>query len=376
MLEKKRLYYIDGLKGICCICICILHFLLMFIPKGYIGWGCSAEASENPFDFYFADFPFSIFTNGSFALYVFMALISFIPAYSFFNTGKTDFIAKQACVRYFRFLPMVFVSCIISALLNRFSLYSFTKFYEATGNSWIHALEISDYSFSSAFYDGLFGGFLHGVQLISSLWCLHYLFLGSILSYSILLLCEKIKNRIPVYVMLCIFLYTQPVYLSFMAGIISADILCNSKITQKTAKNKILSVVFLIAALVTGNFPPVLLPSWCNNIVFYAIGSFFLLISVSCLFADSKFLKSRILSFLGKESFSIIIVHMLVLFTINGFLFVYLDSLNINHVLNIAVNFFVFTALSLVFSKLFSMALTPLTNKLCNFVWSKIGKKD
>ena len=191
---------------------------------------------------------------------------------------------------------------------------------------------MSDYSFSSALYDGLFGGFLHGAQLISSLWCLHYLFLGSILSYSILLLCEKIKKRIPVYVMLCIFLYTQPVYLSFMAGIISADILCNSKITQKTAKNKILSVVFLIAALVTGNFPPVLLPSWCNNIVFYAIGSFFLLISVSCLFADCKFLKSRILSFLGKESFSIIIVHMLVLFTINGFLFVYLDSLNINHV--------------------------------------------
>ena len=66
---------------------------------------------------------------------------------------------------------------------------------------------------------------------------------------------------------------------------------------------------------------------------------------------------------------------MLVLFTINGFLFVYLDSLNINHVLNIAVNFLVFTALSLVFSKLFSMVLTPLTNKLCNYVWSKIGKK-
>lgn len=119
-----------------------------------------------------------------------------------------------------------------------------------------------------------------------------------------------------------------------------------------------------------------MLPSWCNNIVFYAIGSFFLLISVSCLFADLKLLKSRILSFLGKESFSIIIVHMFVLFTINGFLFVYLDSLNINHVLNIAVNFLVFTVLSLVFSKLFSMVLTPLTNKLCNFVWSKIGKKD
>ena len=52
-----------------------------------------------------------------------------------------------------------------------------------------------DYSFSSALYDGLLGGFLHGTQLISSLWCLHYLFLGSLLSYSILLICEKIKNH-------------------------------------------------------------------------------------------------------------------------------------------------------------------------------------
>ncbi|MGN0739806.1 MAG: acyltransferase family protein [Treponema sp.] len=372
MEEKKRLYYVDGLKGICCICICVLHFLLMFIPDGYVGWGCTAEAETNPGAVYFGAFPYSIFTNSSFALYVFMALIAFIPAYSFFSSGKSDFIVKQACVRYFRFLPMVFVSCLISALLNRLSLYPFEQFYEATGNFWIHTQGTLDCSFGAAVRDGLLGGFLHGTDVVTSLWCLHYLFLGSLLSYSILMLYGKIKNRIPLYVVLCIFLYAEPTCLSFIAGIAAADILCSSTLNEKLKKNKILSVVFLIIALVTGNFPPVLLPAWCGVIVFYAIGSFFLLLSVSALFENSRFFKSRILAFLGKESFAIIIIHALVLFSVNANLFLYLNSLGINQGVNILVNFFVFSAASVVLSKLFSMALTPLTNRLCVFVWNKV----
>lgn len=135
---------------------------------------------------------------------------------------------------------------------------------------------------------------------------------------------------------------------------------------EKLKKNKILSVIFLIIALVT--------PSWCGVIVFYAIGSFFLLLSVSALFENSKFFKSRILAFLGKESFAIIIVHALVLFSVNANLFLYLNSLRINQSVNIFVNFFVFATASVVLSKLFSLTLTPLTNRLCAFVWSRLEK--
>ena len=288
------------------------------------------------------------------------------PAYSFFSSGKSDFIVKQACVRYFRFLPMLFAGCLISALLYRFSLYSFERFYEATENSWIYTLGKLDYSFSTAFYGGLLDGFLHGTGIVTSLWCLHYLFLGSLLSYSILMLYGKIKNRIPIYVILCIFLYVEPTCLSFIAGIAATDILCSSKMNEKLKKNKILSVIFLIIALVT--------PSWCGVIVFYAIGSFFLLLSVSALFENSKFFKSRILAFLGKESFAIIIVHALVLFSVNANLFLYLNSLRINQSVNIFVNFFVFATASVVLSKLFSLTLTPLTNRLCAFVWNGLEK--
>ena len=49
----KRLNYIDGLKGWCAVSVCILHFQLMFVINGYIGWKCLPEAVLNPFEYYF-----------------------------------------------------------------------------------------------------------------------------------------------------------------------------------------------------------------------------------------------------------------------------------------------------------------------------------
>ena len=95
---------------------------------------------------------------------------------------------------------------------------------------------------------------------------------------------------------------------------------------------------------------------------------------MSALFENSRVFKSRILTFLGKESFAIIIVHALVLFSVNANLFLYLNSLGINQNVNILVNFFVFAASSVVLSKLFSLTLTPLTNRLCAFVWNGLEK--
>ena len=69
----KRLNYIDGLKGWCALSVCILHFLLMFIINGYIGWKCLPEAALNSYEYYFRWFPYSIIINNSFPLYIFFS---------------------------------------------------------------------------------------------------------------------------------------------------------------------------------------------------------------------------------------------------------------------------------------------------------------
>lgn len=53
----KRLNYIDGLKGWCAVSVCILHFLLMFVIGGFIGWKCLPEAAHNPFNTISNGFP-------------------------------------------------------------------------------------------------------------------------------------------------------------------------------------------------------------------------------------------------------------------------------------------------------------------------------
>ena len=94
----KRIIYIDGLKGLCGIWVCLFHYLLAFASFGYIGWE-SGVADADKAAYYFRYFPYSILTNGSFPLYIFFALIGFIPALHFFQTGSADGIRRQAVMR-------------------------------------------------------------------------------------------------------------------------------------------------------------------------------------------------------------------------------------------------------------------------------------
>ena len=107
----KRLNYVDGLKGLCAIYVCIAHFLLMFMIDGFIGWKCLPEAALNPLEYYFEWFPYSIITNNSLPLYTFFALISFIISYTFLKNNNEDKLKQNIIMRYFRFLPLVLISC-------------------------------------------------------------------------------------------------------------------------------------------------------------------------------------------------------------------------------------------------------------------------
>lgn len=67
--------YIDGLKGLCGIWICLFHYLLAFAPFGFI---------------------------------------AFLPSLRFFQTGNVASIKRQACIRYFRLMPPV-LACTLLA---------------------------------------------------------------------------------------------------------------------------------------------------------------------------------------------------------------------------------------------------------------------
>lgn len=357
----QRLNYLDGLKGWSAISICIFHFLLMFAIDGFIGWNCMPEAVTNPTEYYFSNFPYSILTNNSFPLYIFFAIISFIICYSYLGNKNDDKLKEKAILRYFRFLPIVVISCFISFLLIKFNLCKNEEFYQLTKNEWALSVVDKSYSFLKFLIDSFFVSFFARTQLVSPLWCLHYIFLGSMLSYFIVWIYEKIKNKYYLFIFFIImFYFVNPNYIAFIVGIISA-IVCYKEYSIK----KISCVLLIFLGCVLGLFPPVLISRFTNIETFYAIGSGLVLIGTHYCFKENYFLNNKFILFCGKESLSLIIVQFLLMQSLNVYLYLIFYDLGLSTTINFSINFVINMLLSFGATWIYSKTVTPLTNYIC-----------
>ena len=368
----KRLNYIDGLKGWCAVSVCILHFLLMFMIDGYIGWKCMPEAAVDSFGYYFKWFPYSVLTNNSFPLYIFFALIAFIVSYTFLKNKNDDKLKQKIVMRYFRFLPLVLISCFASYLLLTFKLCPLEEFYNIAGNTWGYARLEESYTFLDVLKIGFFTSFFEGTQLVSPFWCLHYIFLGSLLSFIMMLLYTKIDNKAFFFASaILIFYFVDQNYLAFIVGLI-AGILANKEYSMSKAKGALLVAV----GCVLGLFPPVLLPSFINAVALYAIGAGFVIVGTHCCFSNNRLLCNKFAEFLGKESLALIVWQFLILQSLNIFLYNSLHGTGMTDTVNIVINFVVNAGLSLLLTLVSAKTITPLTNYTCNKVRSLLWNQS
>lgn len=367
----KRLTYIDGLKGLCAISICIFHFLLMFKLDGFIGWKCTEEAALDPIGHYFSNFPYSVLINNSFPLYIFFAIIAFLVSYSYLKNNDDEKIKRQAILRYFRFLPIVVISSFITFILLQLNLFSLDEFYKVTNNTWSLGI-VEEHSIFEIIINVFFLGFFKRFQLLSPLWCVHYLFLGSMLSYFIMFIFNKIKDKRFLFIFLfIIFFFFDQNYLAFIGGILAAYLVHN-----KASMKKANGIILIVLGCIFGLFPPVLLPSFINIVTLYAIGACLVLIGTHFGFSNNYFLNNKVTVFFGKESLSLIIVQFIVLQFLNINLYLFLHSLSVNFYLNLLINSIVNCGLSVLLTFVYSKTITPLTNILCKFIDDKIINKN
>lgn len=172
---------------------------------GYLGWHCQPGAAADPYSAYFAAFPYSLTVNNSFLLPLFFAIIGFLPALFFFRDSNENYLRKEARIRYFRLFPLICTSCVISFALIKCGFIDFHSYFLATGNEWIRAREDFVYDFGSLVKAIFFESYIHGTQLVSPLWCMGYIFLGSYLVYAFLLMFGRLQRRWPFYVAVAAF---------------------------------------------------------------------------------------------------------------------------------------------------------------------------
>jgi hypothetical protein len=217
---------------------------------------------------------------------------------------------------------------------------------------------------------GFFTSFFEGTQLVSPFWCLHYIFLGSMLSFVLMLLYTKVDNKVHFFgSAFLMFYFVDQNYLAFIIGLI-AGILANKEYSMSKAKGSLLVAV----GCVMGLFPPVLLPGFINVVTLYALGAGFVIVGIHCCFSNNRLLCNKFAEFLGKESLALIVWQFLIMQSLNIFIYNYCHSIGMSNSMNIAINFLVNAGLSLFLTWVSAKTLTPLTNYICNRVSSLLWK--
>lgn len=365
---ENRYDYIDGLKGYASIGVVIYHYILAFASFGFVGWNSGVELVDRK-AVYFEYFPYSLLSNTSF-LYISIAAIALLPTLNFYRKGNADWIKKEAVVRYFRFLPSIFVCVIITYAFYAFGLFYNVEASNVSGFKWSDIFYTGDMSFLSAlksiFYSVLFEG---DATFNTVFWVMQVIFIGSYFSYFSIAFFGKLKRRYIVYIALFLLSMYMPKYSLFLAGIIAGDILSHvdrAKISKYWA-------LFLILGFFFANYPRVILP--CEailNDVFYSLSAFFFILLAAGSNIINKFLRLGFFRYFGRNSFSLILSHSLVLFSISSYGFVEMSKI-MPYWLALTLTFLFAIPLNCIATMLFSKLTVKPTRYLCSKLYTFVN---
>src|SRR5208337_102181 len=315
----ERIGYLEGLRGLAAFTVFLGHFIPFFIIVSPL-----------------MDFAF---TGREFSVCIFFVLSGYVLTLPFFNNKKHETLVSSAVRRYIRLL--------IPILFFLFIIY----FYVYPGTRDILDLkgfgDMISLAFWGVFVQGQITYFPAASQYTSVLWTITIEFIGSFIVFSFASLFGKLRNRWVFYIVALI-LFLNTYYLAFILGMILADGY-NTELSRvlKIENPYILALIFLIA-LILGAFPEsfetigmysamVVLTTvitttgpFAGTILFqpgsgislsyfiHILGAFFLLFALINMEWLKKALSSSVPVFFGKISFSLYLIHILVIFAFSA----------------------------------------------------------
>ncbi len=372
MKANIRIPYLDGLKAFCAIFVVILHYVMEFVVNsGFVGWNSGIE-DANKISYFWENAPISFIVNGSFFLILFFTIISFLPAWHFFNRQDVGWIKKQAIIRYFRFLPYTLIFTLISYAIYVNGGYFNEEVATLLNLSWSAALMQGDFSWSDAFISGLFRAFWKGDGgYISVLWCMHIIFLGSYIGYALLLFFASSKKHMYIYFTILVASYfALPWAMPFVGGIMVASLAHRELKNPSSAKVRaVVGWSLFIGGLSLGLTLDGLTINYKLQDIFKVISALSILLSVFYLDCLQKVFQNKYLVSCGNYIFAIIMVHCIIMLSVSSWMFIELHNL---YGYNIALFLTFFAAIFLNTAGVFFSAkiLDPICNKLSNFAYN------
>jgi peptidoglycan/LPS O-acetylase OafA/YrhL len=371
----KKLQPLEGLRGIAAFAVVVFHFLGLFYPPLRI-----PDEHSNKLVQFIAKSPLNVFYSGSFAVSVFFVLSGFVLSYKFFKTKDREIIISTALKRYLRLaIPITFSILIVYICSKIYPGYAFSA--------------AQDPKILAALYEGLIRCFLApSTKYNPVIWTMHYELLGSFMVFGFCLIFGGRRNRIFGYLFVMIFFWST-YYFSFLTGILLSDLHVSY---GNYIKNRYLKVLLLSLALFLGSYPALYDPKIISTtiysflsfnsvknifIIYQSTGATLLLMVLMNSATLSKLFSFRVFSFMGKISFSVYLLHLIVFEYFSLSLFGYIQKefffpKKVDIGLTFLISLFVIVVASFLTTKYIDQSAVKFANYVYNGLFSGNEKNN
>ncbi len=341
--------YLHGLRGIAAFIVVIGHYLLAFYPD-FIQASFHPYQVSDPILKMFIYSPVRFFWSGELSVYIFFVLSSFVLSYKFFKYKDKSILISSAVRRYIRLTVPILFTVFISWVIMVLHLYNNKEVGEFTGSIFL----MSGWDFTPNFFtmirQGLWDVYFNfdgNTSYNGVLWTMKIELFGSFMIFFFMYFFGNWSKRYILYGILVISLLRSN-YVAFVYGLMISD-LYYSKYYQQVINRKT-AVTLMVLGFILCIYNRFAVPGLTRTAMM--IGSFFMILSLTKLGWMQSILEKRVFIFLGNISFSLYLIHLLVLGSFSCFLYKYMFIMGVSHHSNVFITTVVSIPLILVISHL------------------------
>ncbi|MGP8216651.1 MAG: acyltransferase family protein [Bacteroidia bacterium] len=331
--DVKRIHFVDGIRGIAAVIVVLYHYLLGFYPALY-RFEAQYSHTDNLSEKHLTLSIFSIFYNASFAVCMFFVLSGYALSYSFFKNKNSKIVLIPAIIRrYLRLEIPILFSAVLSFILLAAGLY--TNVYIAVqytkSTFWLSGLWNIQPSFFEMVKESVYTSIFKGgsIKYNTVLWTMYIEFMGSMVVFLTLALFGRSKIR---YLMYLVIMIVLNMYFSYLPAFVIGIALCDFyNSAERPRLYGFVSIVLFALGIYIGSYQNVGTTrtiwnglDWlfhANKTFPYILGASLILLAVINAKPLQKIFSSKIMQFFGKISFSLYLIHVLVLGSLSCFLF-------------------------------------------------------